>query len=218
MKNFKEIFQNFLKPSFTSLDYDKFWKFCSDGKLDSINNLLERKKIVKHPYPLASLFAEVCDKGHMSIIQYLLTSSKTKEFHDIHIKSSDWAIRIFKKGHTEIIKYLYTSPDIQQHPDIHARQDFAFKTACYNNNIKVLECLVFDLNIQKNDEIKKYLIDEQEKIKMRMNITNKKIISVLSERPEPETLQYVNKIFDVRNLQQGLIKKDNINKSKRQKI
>ena len=83
---------------------------------------------------LNKVFINSCQKGHLEIVKYLLTSPELKEHANIHAQD-DLGFRLAcNYGHLEIVKYLLTSPDLKEHADIHADNDYGFGWACANDN------------------------------------------------------------------------------------
>lgn len=137
-----------------------FLKACEHGELNKVKYLLTSPELELHADIHCDNnwgLATACDSGHMNIVQYLLTSPDLKEHADIHAHYSyalNWACASEK---FEIARYLLTSSELTEHANVHLQSDILFKSACLGAKTKLLEFLIFEINIQRTDEINEHL-------------------------------------------------------------
>lgn len=127
-------------------------------------------------------------QGHKEMVEYLLLSRKTPIICDIHSDDDRALIYSFTYNHLDIAKFLLLSEKIEEHSNIHTQKDSIFKFLCELNDPKYLEFIIFELNIDKTDEIEKLLQEPQH--------------------------QFIEKMFDIRDLNSNL----NINLSGKKKV
>lgn len=60
-------------------------------------------------------------------------------------------------GNLEAVKYLLTSPELNIRPDIHMKRDSPFYFSLFQKHLDVIEYLIFELNIEKTQNITDYL-------------------------------------------------------------
>jgi ankyrin repeat protein len=99
-------------------------------------------------------FHLACANGHLEVVKYMLTSSELDEHAHIH-PYSNYKI-IIENGHLDILKFLLESKKL----NVHAENDLIFISACNQGNLKIIQYLIFDLNIDVNENIKNYLKSE----------------------------------------------------------
>ena len=111
---------------------------------------------------LNKVFINSCQKGHLEIVKYLLTSPDLKEHADIHA-DNDYGFRwACSRGQLEIVQYLLTSADLKEHADIHADNDEGFRLACANGQLEIVKYLILDMSIEKTKHIEDYLNKNQD--------------------------------------------------------
>ena len=104
-----------------------------------------------------------CNKGHLDVVKYLLTSDELKEHADIHAYNGSGFKRACEFGHLDVVKYLLTSDELKEHTDIHAENDYGFKHAFWYGHLDVVKYLIFDYNIEKTKEIVVFLKENKHK-------------------------------------------------------
>lgn len=98
-----------------------------------------------------------CEKGHLEVVRYLLTSDELVEKCNINVEN-DYPFRIAcMHGHFELVKYLCTSSEFTQHSNIHANNEHGICAAYENNHMDIIKFLVFDMNIPKTKDIEIYI-------------------------------------------------------------
>jgi len=107
-------------------------------------------------------FVNSCQYGCFDHIRYLLTSKDLPYQAEIDYEDNKGLVLASFYGQTDIVKYLISSPELSKNADIHARRDFVFKILCNSQNYGELKFLIKELNIEKTEYIKEYLIEHPE--------------------------------------------------------
>ena len=163
-----------------------------------INTKDKNKYKTLTPKQLNEVFIDSCEKGHLEIVKYLLTSPDLKEHADIHAKN-DYGFRwACEQGYLEVVKYLLTGTDLKEHANIHAQDDLGFRWACEQGYLEVIKYLIIDMNIDKKNYIETYL----------------------NENKDNKYVQQAIELFNTRDLHHQLNEniKDNKEKVKKMKI
>ncbi len=195
-----------------------------------INTKDKNKYKTLTPKQLNKVFINSCQKGHLEIVQYLLTSPDLKEHANIHA-DNDLGFRLAcENGYLEVVKYLLTSPDLKEHADIHADNDYGFRLACARGQLEVVKYLLTSPNLKEhadihanNDsgfrltcnygqlEIVKFLI-------LDMSIEKTKYIKhYLKENQDNKCVKEAIELFKIREFNQKL-NNDLENKEKKNKL
>ncbi len=113
-------------------------------------------------FELKQLFFESCSKNNVLIVEQLLTN----KHYRVDVSSEEYlGLRCAcTYGSVDVLKYLLTPNKSFDMPDIHAKNDSAFKSAARMLKYDVLEYLILDKNIQKTEEITKYLNKNPNKV------------------------------------------------------
>jgi ankyrin repeat protein len=132
---------------------------CEHNQLHIIQYLLSSPELKEH----SDIHSKndwtlniACNEGHFEIVRYLLTSPDLKEHSNIKRHSLEYAIQM---GNIDIVDYLLNSPDLKEPVNIHIHEDSIFIKACEFGDMKTLQYLIYDLNIDRTDDINKYLED-----------------------------------------------------------
>ena len=182
-------------PSFTHhITTEKFdilkktlLKNASDkGHIDMVRYLINSPEIEKtnqySPYEILQCYFKACDKGYLSIIQYVLGLDKIHEDKN-YKKYCDIAFRVAcHHSYLDIVRYVLTSPDLKEYANIHTKNDSVIINAINNKNEKIVNFLIFEMNIGLTPNIQE----------------------VIEENP------HIMKLFEVRGLNNKLKKKDDI--------
>lgn len=189
-----------------------FLDACRNGELDKVKYFLTSPEINRYAdihvdQDAALLFAT--REGHYEVIEYLLNSPDLKENISIHAQGDYALIGACISGDIEMAKYLLTSPTLKEHIDIHTggsnyKSDKPFITAYSYERLELIHYFIFELNIEKTDEIKALLSNHMNEQYERIS-------------------QTVNSMFEKRELNEELVKElnsDTISKnvSKKAKI
>jgi len=97
-------------------------------------------------------FLTACTNGYLDEVKYLLTSKDLKEHPSVTEDAMPLSIAC-AEGKLEVVKYLLTSSDLKEHANVYAKETEAFKVACNRLCEEVVEYLIFEFNIEKNQDI-----------------------------------------------------------------
>lgn len=143
---------------------------CEGGDLTIVKYLINSPELKEHIVINKNIdegFLEACmhqGQRGLELVQYLLTSPELTKHADINIDKGQGFIIACNKGNLELAKYLTSSPELKIHINPHTKDDLAFKLALQNfvteekGSLEILQCLIFDLNLEKTEKIKTALI------------------------------------------------------------
>lgn len=175
---------------------DVFNNLCRNGHLHIIKYLLTSpnlKDFHDTHTKYTSWIAPTCQRGYLDIIQYLFTSPELKNHPDIHT-NNDVALRSACEFYQfNIVDFLISSQDFKKNLNLHAEKDLLFKTVFGNQNEKVMKYLIFDLNMEKTDEIRNHMFEK--KIDPRYGSGPQYYITI-----PIEFIESVDNMFKVRDL------------------
>lgn len=160
-------------------------KNASDkGHIDMVRYLINSPQIEKtnqySTYEILQCYFKACDKGYLSMIQYVLGLDRIHEDKN-YKKYCDIAFRVAcHYSYLDIARYVLTSPDLKESANIHTKNDSVIIDAIKKNNEKIVNFLIFEMNIG----------------------LTKHIQEVIEEKPD------IMKLFEVRELNNKLNKKD----------
>lgn len=158
----------------------------------------------------SDVIANACESGNVELLSYLLTSKdlenhREKLISDPTIKNhlntqlNQGLVRACKRGHLNIVKYLSKNFEGEFSADIHCFKDSPIKEAFFAGHLNILEYLIFDMDIQKTNQIEEFLIGIE---------TNNQ------SKPHPISFEKVEKLFKAREfskkLQRDLPEQNNI--------
>lgn len=210
MEKFKQIFKGFLKPKFNEDDLNSLTEICKRGNLKALDNLLnvKRIKITSLIKPVLKLaFENACEKGHLNIVEYLLTSPNTKKsFHNIHIESDFWVRDTCINRKNNIIKFLLSSPKLENHADIFVNKVFIL--ACNTLNFDLIKFCTSALELKKHTKL--YLESDEAFLSVCNDYMN--ALSVRDRDPNHLTISMIFKLglaatkpYSDLNMIQGII-------------
>jgi hypothetical protein len=194
-KAFKSIIQH-ITP-FMPGDETKLRRACMEGDLNTIKNLFENKKLRYLTIDVDSLVRDTCSDGHLNVVEYLLTSPDTKEFHHINwTKSLETASH---RGKVDIVDFFLTSPKYESCINEDIVNKYVLKPAC--------ELLEFD--------VVNYIIDSPKFSKMvDLHFEHDLLFKQAFNNQKTELLQHL--IFDLKLTERAdiiyFLYDDNINK------
>lgn len=118
-------------------------------------------------YDLDQCLIDACESKDMDLVRYLLTSPELHDHADINTMchgENGSALRVaFHKKHFDIANYLLTSPELKEHANIHIAKDDIFRSAFFKKAIDVLECLIFDYQINRTINIENLINNYRER-------------------------------------------------------
>jgi ankyrin repeat protein len=108
-----------------------------------------------------------CRTGNLRFVKYLTTSPKLKKHADPCDEDNTCFIDALSLGHIEVAKYLLTFNNIKNHPNFNFHKEKIFRKALAqlkssnedSHFMDAINFLIFDLNIEKNQQIENYLSD-----------------------------------------------------------
>ncbi len=150
----------------------------------------------------SDVIANVCESGNVELLSYLLESKdleihKEKLISDPSLKNhlkkqlNQGLVRACRRGHLNIVKYLTKNLEEEFYADIHCFKDSPVKEAFFGGNLNILEYLIFDVDIQKTNEIEEFLIGIE---------TNKQ------STPHPISFEKLENLFKARDFNKKLQK------------
>lgn len=160
---------------------------AQQGELEIVKYLLTSPKLKDKSYIHADddqAFFSACSRGHLAIVDYLLHSPDLKEH--ANIKLYDNLRATVSNGHLELLKFFLESPKLKTKIDVHAENDVIFICACQFPHKHIMQYLIFDLNIDINENINRYLTQEinpfieEVKYMFKMRDTNQSLEKELS--------------------------------------
>lgn len=108
-------------------------------------------------YDIDQCLIDACESKDMNLVQYLLTSPELSKHADIHTMchgENGSPLRVaFHNKHFDLANYLLTSPDLKEHANIHVSHDVIFRSAFFKKQTDILDCLVFDYQINRTTNI-----------------------------------------------------------------
>lgn len=110
-------------------------------------------------------FINSCFNGDLPTVKYMLTSKQMTCDSKISLKDNQ---ELLDEGMLEaafslkndIVKYLLSSSELDKHANVHAMNDRIFRTTT-NNNIELLNYIIFELNVYKNKTILECLTSDK---------------------------------------------------------
>ena len=103
---------------------------------------------------------QVCEKGNLNIVKYLLTSPELTEHAYINYKNNNdgWnALTLTcEYGYLDIVKYLLTSSELKEHIDIHSKNSYgsnALILACSYGYLDIVQYLLTSPKLKENSDI-----------------------------------------------------------------
>lgn len=129
---------------------------CGAGHLEIVKYLLNSPDLKEHAIINWSFMPPIgaaCEEGYLEIVKYLLTSPELKEHSIIDIYT---LVSSLVKDQLDVLKYL-TKSEFLEYYNIHENSDILFQRAIYHEANECIKYLIFDLNIDLTNDIKKHL-------------------------------------------------------------
>ena len=103
---------------------------------------------------LNKVFIDSCQKGHLEIVKYLLTSPDLKEHANIHA-NNDYGFRLAcANGHLELVKYLILDMSIEKTKHIEDYLNKNQDNKCVKEAIELFKIREFNQKLNANLEHK----------------------------------------------------------------
>jgi len=132
---------------------------CENGHLHILQYLLTSPELKEHADIHSKndwVLTIACNEGFLDIVKYLLTSPDLKEHSNFKAEQLDYAIHL---ENMDIVDYLLNSSDLKEKYNVHIDNDKIFKNSCEFADKKMLHYLIYELNIDRTDEINNYLAE-----------------------------------------------------------
>jgi hypothetical protein len=136
---------------------------CANGRLKTVEYLSTADNINReNPKLLFSIGLTYATRdGKLNITKYLLEHFKDLINEDV-IKTGQLVNTACEYGELEILKYLH-SINILNKDNIHQDDDANFRIAYDNNKLEIIRYFIFDLNMDKTEDIKQILSEKKNK-------------------------------------------------------
>lgn len=174
---------------------------CHEGNLDMVRYLLTSPEILEagHTYPNLHInneygFRIACEKGYLEVVKFLMTDSDLiKCGHtrpDIHILNDSGFFNACKMGHLNVVNFLFASPELENagYTGIYMNDCTAFKYACIYGHLEMVHNFIFEKNMELNDEISEFLIDDTNEMILSRTLVFKMFENYRLEKILRETL------------------------------
>jgi hypothetical protein len=143
---------------------------ASYGELKIVKYLLTSPELKEHANIQADdnkVLKAACIFGDVGLVKYLLSSPELKQHADVTVENNFCFIESLSLGHIDLAKYLLTFDEIRNHPNFDKHKEKVFQKALanienseeINGRMLAIKFLIFDLNIEKNQQIENYLSD-----------------------------------------------------------
>ena len=136
---------------------------CTNGHLEIIKYFLF-DPCINHNFNLKEYSYEAIIRGiyadQMKVIEYILNDPEITK-HNFDYNKGRILEATCECGRLDILKYLVDLPTFNKNLDFHFDNDTCFKGAYYYSHLDVVEFLIFNLNLTKTEEIKKYINEYQ---------------------------------------------------------
>lgn len=101
-------------------------------------------------------------KGHIEAFNYLLNIGNNKHLalYSEHTILEDIILNCFIDDKLDMVKYIFNNEDLKRNINLNSDEDYLFKFLCENGaDNDIIRFLVFDLNIERTEEIQRCLIE-----------------------------------------------------------
>ncbi len=206
INKFKVLIDYFTSRILTEKEMDTLLLSADNGDIEAIDSVLKNNKIRFFKPLINEIFSRACKNNHLNLVEYLLTSDNTKDFHEIHLKDSKGMILAAQRDYSDIVKFLLHSTKLSKHADIHADNDILLITAYNAERTELVKYLILDCNIEKTPAI-------QEKID---EVKLKEPTSYIQEKQYNFILE-IEKMFNITSVNRDLNRELPVNNEKKQK-
>lgn len=194
-------------------DIERIQHYSNDNELELIKSIFEVKKIRPFSLPCKTILNFSADKGHVEIIQYLLSSPCTKEFKKTMLNEPLILASLNKnEGGTKIVKYILSSKELRKNIDMSKLTEHVLSAASQSMNLSTIKFVLEDkelssyINIHHNhDELFKYCFYFKEinflnYLIFDRKITKTKDIDELLENPNNNNAEDKYQIENIKNM------------------
>lgn len=137
---------------------------CQVGSVEVLDYILNSNEIELHAKIDSDLmFYQTCSNNHIEIFEYLFKLPQMKNDIDFTIKSGELLQLACAYANLNTIKYILTYPDFENKINIHVENEKAFRILINQEKNDVIQYLIFDFKIEKNDDLA-YLLQEKKRL------------------------------------------------------
>lgn len=233
MNQFFNKFLSIIPGNFilTLEDIEQLKKNCEDNNIELIKSIFSTKKIRPFSLPCEKIFSTIFNHGYLELAEYLLNSTDTKEFQKVMLDNPlIFACLQYNKKGTEVAKYILGSPKLREKLDMNKLNEHVLAASCMSMNLSIIEFVLNDnelrsyIDIHHNDdEIFKHCffceeIDFLHYLIFDAKITKTKEIDKFLNnenrlKDSKSELEYVNQMFDIREINKDLNRELNNDKN-----
>lgn len=131
---------------------------CEKGSVEVLDYLLNSKEIkLNAKIDSDAMFYRACSKNQVNILEYLFKHPKVEQDRDFGIRSGELLQSACAYSDLNTIKFIFNYPEFKDKINIHVKDDILLETLIIDNRIDVIKYFIFDLNIEKTEDIKKLL-------------------------------------------------------------
>lgn len=136
-----------------------FQTACRVGDLPTIKYLIEDLKIDLTFLYIATGCYELIKNNEIESLKYILNQPQSEDFLKIEIRFPNLIRNACEHGHMEILQYLMSFPKLQVNNEsyLFINPTEILKSAIVYEQAEVVKFLIFNLNLEKNNEIIDYL-------------------------------------------------------------
>jgi hypothetical protein len=141
---------------------------CIYDRFDILKFMLDHPALIKNKGNdfMDKLPRYVASYGRLDMFKYLVENFPNDSGLMDNIKQGDILIKASRNGHLNIVDYLFTNDEIKDYIDIHLYNDEAFKVIYDDNQLDVLKYFIFNLNIEKTQDIIAHIKNDPQILKM----------------------------------------------------
>lgn len=168
---------------------------CRYSHLDLIKYIFSLEKthnIILNEQILFNAVDNAARLGKIDVIKFFLFPDESSNLSKIpiHKYGTSLVITAVRENQPEIVEFLLSHNKIKKHINIHQQSDLAFKYALKNNNHKLIEFFIFNINIHMTQDIEAFLVND-----LPSNQIAKKMFSSRELNSELEKELYSDKIY-----------------------
>lgn len=157
----KKLFESDLikaKADLSSFFTEYLNSACEHGHLDIVQYLFSNLDIQKSQKELVASMGLTfaAQNGKVDIIEYLLNEFTGPNIQQHNLDNGALTNTACEYGQIDVIKFLHKK-DILNKDNIHVHSDYHFETALENNQLETIRYFIFDLNINKTEDINQAL-------------------------------------------------------------
>lgn len=132
---------------------------CTNGHLEIIKyfffdpSINDNFNLEKHSY---EAIIRAIHADQIKIVEYILNEPEINK-HNFNYNKGFILEAACECGRLDILKYLADLPHFNKDLDFHFKKDTCFKGASYYGHLDIVEFLIFDIGLEKTEEIEKFI-------------------------------------------------------------